>query len=356
MKELNSKKHLKRLSILYTFTIIILIIIPSYLYMKSELNSYNFNNSKSNTFRFPKSFFINAYLLNENEQIIFSNRKKDSDTRKSITKKVNLSSNRLGASYLVLEKPYSYFNIYIKIAILAICILFFIFISGYLIIKQSIVPYQKANSYLDAFFNDAMHELKTPLGIIQLNLEILKDKQDSKELNRSLNAVKNLNIIYEDIEYLIKYRKVNYTKESLNFSTFLRDRVDMLNDLAFSKEIKLKKYIKDNIIITINRVELQRIIDNTISNAIKYSNKNQPIEIFLDYENNYITFKVKDYGKGIKDTTKIFDRYYKENSIKGGFGIGLNIVKNICIKNSIKVECKSKLNEGSTFIYTFFNT
>ncbi|MGM0518520.1 MAG: sensor histidine kinase [Campylobacterota bacterium] len=317
---------------------------------------YDFNNSKSNIFRFPKSFFVDAYLLNENEKIIFSNTKEKKSAQRSITKKVNLSQNRLGAKYLILEKSYSYFNIYIKIAILAISILFFIFISGYLIIKQSITPYQKVNRYLDAFFNDAMHELKTPLGIIQLNLEILKEKQSSKELNRSLNAVKNLNIIYEDIEYLIKYKKVNYTKQRVNFSTFLQDRVDMLNDLALSKNIELKSYIQKNLIIEINRVELQRIIDNTISNAIKYSNKKSCVEIFLEYRNNYLTFIVRDYGKGIKNTSKIFDRYYKEDSIKGGFGIGLNIVKNICTKNSIDIICNSKEQEGTTFTYTFLNT
>ncbi len=373
LKELNSKKHLINLSALYTITIIILIIIPSYLYMKSELNSYKFNqykqideyslniqraiydfsNSKSNIFRFPKSFFIDAYLLNQEENIIFSNTKKRVFKDNTLNRKVVLSPNRLGAKYLILEKSFSYFNIYLKIATLAICILFFIFISGYLIIKQSVTPYKEANKYLDAFFNDAMHELKTPLGIIQLNLEILKEKQTSKELSRSLNAVKNLNIIYEDIEYLIKYKKVNYTKEKVNFSIFLQDRIEMIKDLALVKKITINQEIQDELYLTINRVELQRVIDNTLSNAIKYSNKKSFVDISLSKNTNNINLTVKDYGKGIKDTSKIFDRYYKENSIKGGFGIGLNIVKNICIKNSIEIECNSKLNKGSTFTYYF---
>lgn len=106
---------------------------------------------------------------------------------------IELSNNRLGARYLKVEKNISYKEVYLKILVLSLCIGLFIFISIYLIIKASIEPYKKANEYLDAFFNDAMHELKTPLGVIQLNLEILDEKQpDTKELNRSINAVKNL--------------------------------------------------------------------------------------------------------------------------------------------------------------------
>ncbi|MFA9374565.1 MAG: hypothetical protein ACERKK_10460 [Poseidonibacter sp.] len=49
----------------------------------------------------------------------------------------------------------------------------------------------------------------------------------------------------------------------------------------------------------------------------------------------------------------MFDRYYREDSIKGGFGIGLNIVKNICTKNKVEVICDSKLNKGTVFTYIF---
>ena len=64
-----------------------------------------------------------------------------------------------------------------------------------------------------------------------------------------------------------------------------------------------------------------------------------------------IKFSVKDEGIGIKDTSKIFERYYRGDKITGGFGIGLSIVKNICLKNKIEIKVESEINKGTTFIY-----
>lgn len=372
MKESHNKNHIIKLSFAYTISIIVLICIPAYLYMQSEINSYkfnqyktidehslniqraiyDFNDSKNIIFRFPKSFLIDSYLLSKNKELIFSTTSQELNYKNNISKQVILSSNRLDAKYLIVTKKFSYKQIYLKIAILTLCIGLFIFISAYLIIKQSIIPYKEANAYLDAFFNDAMHELKTPLGVIQLNLEILEEKQKTKELSRALNGVKNLHLIYDDIEYLIKKKRVTYKKENTNFSELLKQRINIFESLALSKEIKINTTITDNINIEFNRTELQRIIDNTISNAIKYSKAKSNIEVQL-IKNEKIVFVVEDFGAGIKDTSKIFDRYYRENSIKGGFGIGLNIVKNICDKNKIEIICNSELKKGSVFSYIF---
>jgi len=314
---------------------------------------YDFNNSKSDIFYFPKSFSINAFLYNNQDQLIYRTSNKIFDAKNTISKKYTLDKNRLNAKTLLLVKELDFKKIYLKISILTISIAVFIFISAYIILKQTITPYKKANDYLDRFFNDAMHEIKTPLGILQLNLELLEEKDEkSKEIKRSLNAVKTLLLTYEDIEYMMKQKRVSYTKEDVDFSTFLKQRVDMFESLASSKSIQLKREIKDNIFLQINRIELQRIIDNTISNAIKYSKQSSQIIIKLQKDKN-ILFSVKDFGKGIKDTNKIFNRYHREESIKGGFGIGLNIVKNICEKNNIKIDVQSKISSGSQFTYIF---
>jgi len=372
LKENHNKSHIIKLSFAYTISIIILICIPAYLYMQSEINSYkfnqyktidehslniqraiyDFNDSKNMIFRFPKSFLIDSYLLSKNKELIFSTTSQSLNYKNNISKQVTLSSNRLDAKYLIVTKKFTYKQIYLKIAILTLCIGLFIFISAYLIIKQSIIPYKEANTYLDAFFNDAMHELKTPLGVIQLNLEILEEKQKTKELSRALNGVKNLHLIYDDIEYLIKKKRVIYKKENTNFSELLNQRINIFESLALSKEIKINTNITEDIKIEFNRTELQRIIDNTISNAIKYSKAKNKIIIQLRQEEK-IKFIVEDFGSGIKDTSKIFDRYYRENSIKGGFGIGLNIVKNICDKNDVQIVCNTELKKGTSFIYTF---
>ncbi|MBT4178639.1 MAG: GHKL domain-containing protein [Campylobacteraceae bacterium] len=98
---------------------------------------------------------------------------------------------------------------------------------------------------------------------------------------------------------------------------------------------------------------MQILIDNNISNAIKYSYPNSTININLKIKNSGYLLEFIDYGIGIKDTDKLFTRYYREESTTGGFGIGLNIVKSILDQYNITLNIKSELKKGSTFSYIF---
>ncbi|RXK01191.1 hypothetical protein CRU98_01715 [Arcobacter sp. CECT 8986] len=369
-----SKNFILKISLFYTLIFIIFIAIPTYFYTKLELKSYineqnrqiaeyaqnfqkqiyDFSLSSNKTFNFPKSFKYEISLLSKNRKIIFES-KLQKKMQKNLSYEITLSKNRLDAQYLIINKEISYTQIYLKSLILCLFVALFMFISIYFLIKASIEPFKKANEYLDAFFNDAMHELKTPLGIIQLNLEILDEKQPkTKEICRSVNAVKNLFLVYEDIEYLIKQKSVKYNKEEIDFSNFLNQRLDQFDSLLNPKNLMFNLNIEDNLSLFINRTHLQRVIDNTLSNAIKYSFKDTKISVnlSLDTQQN-IVFSVHNFSNKIENKKTIFDRYYKENHIKGGFGIGLNIVKNICNYNNIKIEVDSNSETGTTFKYTF---
>ncbi|RUM65661.1 MAG: sensor histidine kinase, partial [Sulfurospirillum sp.] len=217
----------------------------------------------------------------------------------------------------------------------------------------SMRPLEQLNRYLRTFFNDAMHELKTPLGVMQLNLETLRAKEESRVLRRLYNSMQSMILIYEDIEYHIKHTHVEYKPEKIDVSYFLRNRVEVFRDLAKVKEIVIEEDICENITLMINRIELQRIIDNTLSNAIKYSEKRRRIFVRLFHEEEKIVLVIQDEGVGIKDTKKIFERYRREDTVKGGFGIGLSIVKHICDKNHIDITVTTSPQKGSTFTYTF---
>ena len=84
-----------------------------------------------------------------------------------------------------------------------------------------------------------------------------------------------------------------------------------------------------------------------------YFDDNSKIEIKLYQKDKYLLFEVQDYGVGIANVDKIFSRYYRENETKGGFGIGLNIVKEIIDKEGIELDIQSVVNEGTLFCYTF---
>jgi signal transduction histidine kinase len=129
--------------------------------------------------------------------------------------------------------------------------------------------------------------------------------------------------------------------------------VDYFQEIANFKNITLEIDIMQNINYHFSKTKLQRIVDNTISNAIKYSDTEESIEVKLFEENGSIIFLVKDYGVGIENVDKIFSRYYRENEAKGGFGIGLNIVKQIIDEENILLEVTSTVGKGTTFKYLF---
>lgn len=374
------KRYIYTLAFFYSMLIIFVVSIPAYFYVSVEKESYkqaqmqdlqhyaygveksiyDFSRTNKHIFDFPRSLFYTSCLYGNNTKLLFAT---DEALCKSITanknqdgllsKVVLLSTNRLQADKLIIIKRFSYNSIYTKAFIAALFLGAIIFFMTLFFIKISLRPFEKANRYLNVFFNDAMHELKTPLGVMQLNLEFLRDKGDSKVLQRIYNSMQSIILIYEDIEYHIKYTHVEYKAENLNFSHFLQNRINVFLDLAGIKNISIAEDIEDGLFLDINRIEIQRIIDNTISNAIKYSSKERQIEIRLYKENSHIVFSVKDQGIGIKDTQKIFERYAREDVIQGGFGIGLSIVKHICDKNGIKISVETQLEKGSLFSYKF---
>jgi len=241
-----------------------------------------------------------------------------------------------------------------------IVIFVIVFVLVYLIIyalfKAHIKEQIEFKRLISQFFNDAMHELKTPLGVATINLEMLQTR--NKYTHRIKSALRQMKITYEDVEYYIKNRKINIDKNRLNFSNHLRNRVKFCSTMANVKNIEICTDIDDEIYIYISEIEATRLIDNNITNAIKYSSENDKIYISLKSSDNQARLRIKDYGIGIKDTKEIFRRYFREDSASGGFGIGLNIVQKICKEYNIKIAVASRVGFGSVFSYyiPIFNT
>jgi signal transduction histidine kinase len=208
---------------------------------------------------------------------------------------------------------------------------------------------------MDDFFNDSMHELKTPLGVINSNLELIsKNAQNSKHIQRMRSAAKQMWMTYEDIEYYIKHKAITYDKEIVNFSEYLKFRIEFFQDIALPKSITVESAVEPDIFMNINKTQLQRLIDNNISNAIKYSFYKGKIKIILKKtKNGFAIFSVCDQGIGIENVKNIFKRFKREDNTQGGFGLGLSIVQNICDQNKIKIYVKSPKGRGSIFKYAF---
>ena len=376
---INNQYEIKYIIIQVLLTFLIALI-PIYFYLdasfenqsikdKMDLKNYanlvvskiqDFEKENTQVFHYPRSNIFTSAILDKNNKELFSLLGNENIFFYEEFKKVNtkicykeyLFENILDAKSLIVCKDIDNSQVIYNAIILLLSVSFFIFLSSFFIIKQSIEPYRKLNKYLDEFLKDAMHELKTPIGVARINVDMLQLRlKNDKNILRIKSALKNMTVIYEDLEYYMQQNAVKDEKRDIDFSLFLGKRVEFFNDLAISKNIILNKNIEENIIINFNEIELYRIIDNNISNAIKYSKDSSLIEISLQKEEQKIKFSVKDEGIGIKDTSKIFERYYRGDKITGGFGIGLSIVKNICLKNKIEIKVESEINKGTTFIY-----
>lgn len=206
----------------------------------------------------------------------------------------------------------------------------------------------------DRFVKNAIHEINTPLSIILMNIDLYNLKfEKNKYLQKIEAAVKVLDNIYEDLEYIAKKDRVVYEKSVIDFSKFALERIEYFEDVAICNKVTIKNAIRAELFVVFNEIELQRICDNNISNAIKYSFENTSVHVRLYAKNASIVFEVENRGEMIKAPEKLFSRYYREDVARGGFGLGLNIVKEICDENNVFIEVIS--NEESTMFRYVFN-
>ncbi|XPV81935.1 MAG: cache domain-containing protein [Halarcobacter sp.] len=204
------------------------------------------------------------------------------------------------------------------------------------------------------FIKNSVHEVNTPLSIIRTNIDLLKmNTPTNKYISNIESGAKIIQYIYDDLSYLIKKDRVDYPKEYINFTEYLNERISFFYGIAVSNKLHFIANIEEDIYIKFNRTELQRIVDNNISNAIKYAHINSPIYLRLTYFNDdYVEFSVKTNSDKIQSPEKIFGDFYRENNSRGGFGLGLKIVKEICDKNFVIIKLDS--NEKDTkFTYRF---
>jgi signal transduction histidine kinase len=203
----------------------------------------------------------------------------------------------------------------------------------------------------DDFIKKSIHEINTPINIILANIELFRLKNGTnKHIKNIESGAKTIHNIFNDLSYLIKRDRIEYKKTKIDFSEFLKSRIDFFYEIANGSDLFFKLNIQNGVVLEYNDTQLQRIVDNNLSNAIKYSYTDTIIDITL--KNNPVTFVVKTNSKKIENTKEIFNQYYRENESRGGFGIGLNIVKEICIKNDTKINIISN-DEFTQFEYIF---
>ncbi len=205
----------------------------------------------------------------------------------------------------------------------------------------------------DSFIKHSIHEINTPLAVIMTHIDLFKMKEgENRYLLKIEAASKIISNIYSDLSYMIKKDRFIYEKKNLSISKFLEDRIDFFSEIALGNRHNIISEIQDNVWLYFSEEELQRIIDNNLSNAIKYANKSTEVKVFLIQEKEEVVLKFISISPKIKNTEAIFSAFKRENNVKGGFGLGLEIVYSICKKENVEIEVQSDDNI-TEFIYRF---
>ncbi|MEA3498183.1 MAG: HAMP domain-containing sensor histidine kinase [Campylobacterota bacterium] len=218
----------------------------------------------------------------------------------------------------------------------------------YFLSKQLLESLFKSDETIENQIKETLHELNTPVATIQMNTKILQKKeQDEKNiarLSRIEQSCENLLDLYNQMEYGIKEQIDKVHSELFDIDEIIVNSIDKFTDIK--KDITIE-YNKSTLFINADKKGFLKVIDNLISNAIKYNKPDG--KIIINLENHIL--KVSDTGIGI-DTQSlfhIFDKYYQENSLSSGVGLGLNIIKSYCDRYKIDIKIDSKKDEGTTF-------
>lgn len=215
-----------------------------------------------------------------------------------------------------------------------------IFILSLVFSFYTLFPLKNALRLTEEFIKDILHDVNTPLSTLRLNISMLKNEiGENSKIQRVENSVQNILNLQNNLRSYLDNHDLQ--RESFSLKEFLIQRVEYIDktykNITFNVDIKIDKNISTN------KNALARIIDNLLSNGAKYNKHNGLVTLTMQKD----TLKIIDTGKGIENPSKVFRRFYKEQT--RGVGIGLHIVKKLCDELNIGITVKSQINKGSTF-------
>lgn len=222
---------------------------------------------------------------------------------------------------------------------------------------------QKHTEEKVSFFTNTAHEIRTALTLIKAPVEELTYEKNLSEAGKkylqiAVNQARQLSLV---VTQLMDFQKVDIGKEFVSLAMtdvvkLVSKRKLMYESLARSKNVQIQFIAhQENYITAIDELKMEKVIDNLISNAVKYSHNDGHVRIEFKGEKSKWTLTVKDNGIGIskKAQRKLFREFYRgENAMNAkivGSGIGLLLVKKYVSMHGGTISFESQENTGSTF-------
>ncbi|PZU86287.1 MAG: PAS domain-containing sensor histidine kinase [Chryseobacterium sp.] len=235
---------------------------------------------------------------------------------------------------------------------------------GQVIMLRNITPFKELDLAKTNFLGTVSHEFKTPISSIQMGLQLLENEQIGSLNNEQKNLV---NGIREDSSRLLKITgellnitqvesgsiQLNMKESSIN--KIIEYAVEANKSSAEQKHIHFKIDVEKGLLTVLaDNEKTAWVLNNLLSNAIRYSYENSNIKINVRKVEDKIQFSVTDTGQGIAPQylSKIFDRYFRvPGSKKEGTGLGLSISKEFIEAQGGEITVKSEYGAGSTFTF-----
>lgn len=239
--------------------------------------------------------------------------------------------------------------------------------SGLITVLHDVTEQEKIEQERREFVANVSHELRTPLTSMKSYLEALEDGA----LHDPTIAPKFLNVAQTETERMIRLvndllqlSKMDSKDYRLNFETIditkllnsIIERYELVSDrekIIFQTDIS-----NQTIFATVDRDKLIQVLDNILSNAVKYSPEGGKIVVSLKESEKYFTISVSDEGVGIPKESlgQVFDRFYRVDKARsrklGGTGLGLAIAKQIVVAHGGQIAIESEWNVGTTLTLT----
>ena len=222
------------------------------------------------------------------------------------------------------------------------------------------------------FIANISHELRTPITVIRGSMEaicdgIISEPEQLKEYNEQiLSDSVHLQRLVNDLIDLTKLQNTDFSidKSRINLFEIVNDAIRSMKQISAKKNIKINFIAEnnerfENYLFIGDYQRIRQMIIIILDNAIKFSNKNQKIDIFLQKKDGKYELKIADNGKGIdpENIGEIFNRYHKSNTEenKNGMGLGLAIAKEIALRHNIKIFVESEPNVKTIFTFLISN-
>jgi signal transduction histidine kinase len=214
------------------------------------------------------------------------------------------------------------------------------------------------------FTSDASHELRTPLASLRGTLEVLirkpRNQQEYEDkVKFSLTEIERMSSTLEQLLLLARLDSKTKENKLIPLTTILDESLTHFNRQIVDQNLKIDFHFDPDKELLVPHYYTNLIINNVLSNAIKYSNKESTLKITLSEKDSHVICAIRDEGIGIKedDLKHIYDSFFRSDALNHkqirGNGLGLSIVKKCAEAIDAHVDLQSTFGEGTTVTVTF---